>query len=160
MTSWTSSPICPPHVTCSSLILCYLKTTFHEPICLGQESCRCWPSIEVTHTRVHLCCIPGIVCFVVICCGLVTVDFTHKWYPSRLFHWHWGNHMIAPVPLKQPWRISVQIIHNQLLYNHNKAKQNHVHILLHSCTFGACYYHWPQAFVLHSSLMGFPWTSV
>ena len=23
-------------------------------------------------------------------------------YPSGLLHWHWGNHMIAPVPLKQP----------------------------------------------------------
>ena len=32
-------------------------------------------------------------------------------YPSGLLHWHWGNHMItwgkhmiAPVPVKQPWR--------------------------------------------------------
>ena len=27
-----------------------------------------------------------------------------KWriypYPSGLLHWHWGNHMIAPVPVK------------------------------------------------------------
>ena len=26
---------------------------------------------------------------------------------SGLFHWHWGNHIIAPVPVKQPWRIWV-----------------------------------------------------
>ena len=28
-------------------------------------------------------------------------------YSSGLLHWHWGNHMIAPVPVKQPWRIWV-----------------------------------------------------
>ena len=26
-------------------------------------------------------------------------------YPSGLLRWHWGNHMIAPVPVKQLWRI-------------------------------------------------------
>ena len=26
-------------------------------------------------------------------------------YPSGLLHWHWGNHKIAPVPVKQPWRV-------------------------------------------------------
>ena len=30
-------------------------------------------------------------------------------YPSGLPHWHWGNRMIAPVPVKQPWRIWVKI---------------------------------------------------
>ena len=30
-------------------------------------------------------------------------------YPSGLLHWHWGNHMIAPVPVKQPWRIWVKL---------------------------------------------------
>ena len=29
-------------------------------------------------------------------------------YPSCLLHWHWGNHMIAPVPVKQTWRICVK----------------------------------------------------
>ena len=28
-------------------------------------------------------------------------------YPSGLLHWHWGNHAIAPVPVKQPWRLWV-----------------------------------------------------
>ena len=28
-------------------------------------------------------------------------------YPSGLLHWHWGNHMIAPVSVMQPWRIWV-----------------------------------------------------
>ena len=26
---------------------------------------------------------------------------------SGLLHWHWGNSMMAPVPVKQPWRIWV-----------------------------------------------------
>ena len=39
-------------------------------------------------------------------------------YPSGLFHRHWGNHMIAPLPVKQPWwiwintNISWDILHN------------------------------------------------
>ena len=63
-------------------------------------------------------------------------------YPSGLLHWHWGNHTIAPVPVKQPWRIWVYIyiyihitwIHNELAIwpdcpQQNKAQQ----------TFGCCY---------------------
>ena len=29
-------------------------------------------------------------------------------YSSGLLHWHLGNHVIAPVPVKQPWRIWVK----------------------------------------------------
>ena len=29
-------------------------------------------------------------------------------YSSGLIHWHWGNHMIAPVPVNQPWRIWIK----------------------------------------------------
>ena len=25
----------------------------------------------------------------------------------NIIHWHWGNHMIVPVPVKEPWRIWV-----------------------------------------------------
>ena len=43
-------------------------------------------------------------------------------YSSGLLHWHWGNHMIAPVPVKLPCRIwvnkSLQSTKNT--YNHNK----------------------------------------
>ena len=31
--------------------------------------------------------------------------------PSGLLHWHWGNHMIAPEPVKQPWRIGIKSTH-------------------------------------------------
>ena len=34
-------------------------------------------------------------------------------YPSGLLHGHWGNHMIAPVPVKQPWRIWVNLTTTQ-----------------------------------------------
>ena len=30
-------------------------------------------------------------------------------YSSGLLHWHWSNDMIAPVPLKKPWRIWVRL---------------------------------------------------
>ena len=30
-------------------------------------------------------------------------------YPSRLLHRHWGNRKIAPVPVKQPWKIWVTV---------------------------------------------------
>ena len=29
-------------------------------------------------------------------------------YSSGLLYWHWGNHMIAPVSVKQPWWIRVK----------------------------------------------------
>ena len=45
----------------------------------------------------------GLLCFVVVALSV------HDWftwfiypYTSGLLHWHWGNHMIAPVPVKQP----------------------------------------------------------
>ena len=32
-------------------------------------------------------------------------------YPSVMLHWHWGNHMIALVPVNQLWRIWVNHSH-------------------------------------------------
>ena len=42
-------------------------------------------------------------------------------YPSGLLHWHWGNHVIAPVPVKQPWRIC-KIDPKNLLRTDNRTK--------------------------------------
>ena len=39
---------------------------------------------------------------------LVNLNFCISPYPSGLLHWHWGNHTVAPVQVKQPWRISVK----------------------------------------------------
>ena len=61
-------------------------------------------------------------------------------YPSALLHWHWGNHMISPVPVKQTWMICVK--HNDyilweptphygfsdLLVNILKPQQNGGHV--------------------------------
>ena len=54
-------------------------------------------------------------------CGLVLLDFYP--YPSGLLHWHWGNHTIAPVSVKQPRRIWVNGSHgspNYYWYNLNQ----------------------------------------
>ena len=48
-------------------------------------------------------------CFVVFSCRLGSHPFYS--YPSGLLHWHRGNHRIAPVPVKQPWRIWVKAMH-------------------------------------------------
>ena len=37
-------------------------------------------------------------------------------YFSGLLHWHWGNLMIAPVPVKQPWRIWIKLINTKLQF--------------------------------------------
>ena len=39
--------------------------------------------------------------------------------------WHWGNHMIAPVQVKQPWRFGSMNQSDSLkvFHNHNKTKQ-------------------------------------
>ena len=54
-------------------------------------------------------------------------------YPSGLLHWHWGNHMIPPVPVKQPWRIWANDLYestNNSKHNHNKTRHNKI-----MCTF-------------------------
>ena len=51
-------------------------------------------------------------------------------YPPGLLHRLWGNHMIAPVPVKQPWRIWVKCItwiHQEPSYNYIKIKPNKSH---------------------------------
>ena len=45
---------------------------------------------------------------------LLCVDDVWYPYPPGFLHWHWGNHMIAPVPVKEPWRLWV-IHHVNLL---------------------------------------------
>ena len=55
----------------------------------------------------------GLLCFV-----LLWLEFSSWWtlvnYISIFFrvasvHWHWDNHMIATVPVKQPWKIWVKL---------------------------------------------------
>ena len=60
----------------------------------------------------------------VLLCFVLTCFYP---YSSGLLHWHWGNHMIAPVPVKQPWRIRVNIslhpLRKDYIIKTNKAQQ-------------------------------------
>ena len=53
-------------------------------------------------------------CYVLFYSDYIIVSGGSIWvfhpYSSGLLHWHWGNHMIAPVPVKQPWRIWIKSI--------------------------------------------------
>ena len=45
-----------------------------------------------------------------LCCVLLLFDTGWFYpYPSGFLHWHWGNHTIAPVPVKEPSRIWVNV---------------------------------------------------
>ena len=71
-----------------------------------------WSLDGQTHTQndawVLLCFVLLWVCYQSLC--IVISKFIVNPYTSGLLHWHWGNHMIAPVPVKQPWRIWVKSI--------------------------------------------------
>ena len=46
---------------------------------------------------------------------------------SGLLHWHWGNHLIAPLPVKWPWRIWVNTVLQFTVLgscNQNETKHN------------------------------------
>ena len=82
--------------------------------------------LQYTPRIMHTVCI-----FAVFCCCLERVD--RSWSPSVLLHLYWGNHMIAPVQVKQHWRIWLIKSHNSPRDDHiitrNKAHQNCMHIL-------------------------------
>ena len=70
----------------------------------------------------HIIHLNGYAC-TLLCFVLLWLD-SGQFYPysSRLLHWHWGN-TIAPVPVKQPWRIWANAHHksNSSIYNHDKT---------------------------------------
>ena len=45
---------------------------------------------------------------------------------SLLLNWHWGNHLIAPALVKQPWRIWINKSHETTndIYDHYKTNHN------------------------------------
>ena len=51
----------------------------------------------VLYSTCHEICTQFVLCYAV---WLVIGGFPP--FSSGLLHWHWGNHMIAPVPVKQP----------------------------------------------------------
>ena len=81
--------------------------------CLGRVIIISW-----VHPKNYAHC----VCYVL----LLSCDWCIFPYSSGLLHWHWGNHMIAPVPVNQPWRIwdkYIRSINWELWYHQNKTKQ-------------------------------------
>ena len=69
--------------------------------------------------------------WVILCCPslwFVTSQFYQ--YPSGLLHWHWGDRKIAPVPLKQPWKLRVRRTQESTkMILPQQAQWNPVHIL-------------------------------
>ena len=71
------------------------------------------------------------------CCILESVQFTHilqgQFSGTGAIIWLPGNHMIAPVPVKQSWKICVTESH-EYIRNHdiNKTKQNKTMCILYA----------------------------
>ena len=59
-------------------------------------------------------------------------------YSSRLLHWYWGNHMIAPVPVKKPWKIWVNMS-NQSLGTDNITKNNEIVCMVYGMYCNGCF---------------------
>ena len=66
---------------------------------VSNKSCTWYCSYVFCHSHDHLLWLQN-----------THLQHTHSPYPPGLLHWHWGNHMIAPVPVKQPWRIWVKSV--------------------------------------------------
>ena len=61
-------------------------------------------------------------------------------YTSRLLHWHWGNRMIAPVPVKRPWRVWAYNSHmytqGNIIHTMTSSNGNIFHVTGHCATRG------------------------
>ena len=87
----------------------YRPVTAFKSLRFALFPCGHIPSFWETYSKAHEIYAWFLLCCVLFC--VVSTKFIHphwKWfspYPSRLLCGLWGNHMIAPVPVKQPWRI-------------------------------------------------------
>ena len=64
---------------------------------------KSWPELMFMYWKYST--IQGFCTSFALCCALIW--FSCDWfypYPSGLLHWQWGNHMIAPVPVRWPWK--------------------------------------------------------
>ena len=59
----------------------------------------------------------------------VSIWWRRHAHPVGLLHQHWNNLTIAPVPVKQPWRIWLKRSHRSLRnsYNHNETRHSKPH---------------------------------
>ena len=103
-----------------------------ECFCKGRSAlgtCFTWECGRWIHLRrkarivIHLQYIPRIIYIVfILLCSVVVISSQFYPYHSGLLHWHWGNLMIAPVLMKQPWIIWVNKSHESIawIFNHDK----------------------------------------
>ena len=101
----------------------------------------CTAEYTVTFRRHHCrACGKVIKTLLFLCFG------TNQFYPHSpgLLHWHWGNHTIAPVPVKQPWRIWVNIW--------NESTRSDVITQTESCAYSVEYHGQYDAVVTQSNV--------
>ena len=82
-----------------------------------------WPCAEYFLRNIH-------VFFLAFCCNEEATKFNP--YHSGLLHWHWGNHEITPVAVKQTLWILVNQSSKNDVRTYTKKKltlQNHVYII-------------------------------
>ena len=75
------------------------KTSFVKWAACPQTSPKCYSTSQDVCIWFALCCV-----LLWFATGKIFP------YPSGLLHWHWGNHTIAPAPVKQPWGIWVHTV--------------------------------------------------
>ena len=122
--------------------------------------------IHLVHTLLFL--------WFVLCFLPLPVLWGSAWfypYPPGLLHRLWGNHMIAPVPVKQPWRIWVKCItwiHQEQSYNYIEIKPNKSHNIpvphptMHLFVTEICAHFWykmAHCGILVWYIVGFTWIS-
>ena len=80
-------------------------------------------------------------CCASFCCGYIIIHSRLIWfiyaYPSGLLHWHWGNHMIAPVPVKYSWRVWVKstgVLFQDVKDLANSWKPSDLYLELYNCS--------------------------
>ena len=101
-------------------------------------------------TTLWMCTVHSIKYAHMLCCHLYAVLMNaSSCNYSGLVSWHWGNHMIAPVPVKQPWRIWLNRFQESTITdNINTTKQStsnynwYQTTTKHSTTRTMCLTHW------------------
>ena len=74
------------------------------------------PTSNICHKVVTwFCCVLFVVHILSTCSGFMR--HFHS-YVFRSLYWHWGNHMIAPVPVKWSWKITCDFSQYQMTTNH------------------------------------------
>ena len=130
---WFHQKPLPPYVSCHE---CLQQSRFWVPGCdpclpavcdhLSWATIFAWPTGWSLYTGFTIYIYKWSVCSAIISSIYL--------YPSGLLHWHWGNHMIAPVPVKQPWRIWVKVTGTKPQHTTAKCKTHCWNCCCWGCT--------------------------